>query len=49
MKKEQGLGMCSFQKNATFCIFLLKNIAFVAFFYVLKKRMQNNASFFWVS
>ena len=28
---------------------LQKNIAFFAFFYVLKKRMQKNASFFWVS
>ena len=28
---------------------LQKNVAFSAFFYVLKKRMQKNASFFWVS
>ena len=28
---------------------LQKNVAFSAFFYVLKKRTQKNASFFWVS
>ena len=28
---------------------LQKNVAFFAFFYVLKKRTQKNASFFWVS
>ena len=28
---------------------LQKNIAFFAFFYILKKRTQKNASFFWVS
>ena len=28
---------------------LQKNVTFFAFFYVLKKRMQKNASFFWVS
>ena len=28
---------------------LQKNVAFFAFFYILKKRMQNNASFFWIS
>ena len=58
--------MRSFQKNATFCVLLHKNVAFFAFFYVLckrtlrslrsfrffcvlKKRMQKNTSFFWVS
>ena len=34
-KKEQGLGMRSFQKNATFCVLLHKNVVFFAFFYVL--------------
>ena len=37
-KKERGLGMRSFQKNATFLhffAFLQKNVAFFAFFYVL--------------
>ena len=71
------MSMCSFQKNATFCILLHKNVVFFAFFlyvlckrmlricvllrslqknvalfaffYVLKKRTQKNASFFWVS
>ena len=28
---------------------LQKNVAFFAFLYVLKKRMQKNASFYWVS
>ena len=28
---------------------LQKNVAFFAFFYVLKKRTQKNTSFFWVS
>ena len=35
-----------------FCVLLRslqKNVAFSVFFYVLKKRMQKNASFFWVS
>ena len=66
IKKNTGLGMRSFQKNATFCILLRsfakeccvlcvllrclqKNIAFFPFFYILKKRTQKNASFFWVS
>ena len=38
LKKEQGLGMRSFQKNATFCVLLQKNVAFFALFYVLCKR-----------
>ena len=47
---------CSFTFFAKECCILCvllrslqKNIAFCAFFYILKKRMQKNASFFWVS
>ena len=39
LKKERGLSMRSFQKNATFCLLLHKNVVFFAFFYVLCKRM----------
>ena len=31
--------MCSFQKNAMFCVLLQKNVAFFEFFYILYKRM----------
>ena len=42
----KGLGMHSFQKNATFCVLLQKNVAFFAFFYVLCKRMLHSFTFF---
>ena len=42
-----------FAKDWNVLCFLLssyqKNVAFFAFFYVVKKRTQKNASFFWVS
>ena len=40
--KEQN-GLCVLLRS------LQKNVAFFAFFYVLKKRTEKNAAFFWVS